>query len=165
MKKQSLGVKRRRWMGLAMGGLMVLSLGCGPIGPFAGGALRGVVETEAVIDPAWGEGVERAQLETRPSDPHSVNTWFLIDQGTLFVPTSMILGPKEPTDRSWVTHVAEDPRVRIRIGERVFERRATKLPAGAEAERIRSALEARYALDVADRDPERIIWIYRLDPR
>jgi hypothetical protein len=28
----------------------------------------------------------------------------------------------------------------------------------------RNALEARYDIAVADRDPERVIWIFRLDP-
>ena len=78
----------------------------------------------------------------------------------------MILGPKHPDGRSWVAHVAEDARVRIRLGETVYERRATRVADGSsEYASARAALEARYEIDAADRDPDRTIWIYRLDAR
>ena len=63
-------------------------------------------------------------------------------------------------------HVSEDDRVRIRLGDRVFARHALRLPYGGfEYETARRAIEARYDIAVADRDPERTVWIYRLDPR
>lgn len=140
--------------------------GCGPIGPIPGGALGGEVGSAVVTDWSFAQDVENAQLETRPDDPHSVNTWWGAVDGKLYVPTSMILGPKDPTGRSWVAHVSEDDRVRIRLGDRVFERRALRLPyGGAEYETARRAIEARYDIEVADRDPERTVWVYRLDPR
>jgi hypothetical protein len=84
----------------------------------------------------------------------------------LYVPTSMILGPKHPGGRGWVAHLADDERVRIRLGDRVFERRALRLPYGGyEYETARRAIEARYDIAVEDRDPERTVWVYRLDPR
>lgn len=140
--------------------------GCGPIGPIPGGALSGEVGPAVVRDWSFADEVENAQLETRPGDPHSVNTWWGAVDGQLYVPTSMILGPKNPEGRSWVAHVSEDDRVRIRLGDRVFERRALRLPYGGfEYETARRAIEARYDVAVADRDPERTVWIYRLDPR
>lgn len=140
--------------------------GCGPIGPIPGGSLRGPVGASDMTDWSFATEVEQAQLETRPSDPHSVNTWFATVGPDLYVPTSMILGPKTPSERSWVTHVAEDDRVRIRLGDTVFERRARRVPeASSEYRTARRALEARYEIAVSDRDPSRTIWIYRLDPR
>jgi len=140
--------------------------GCGPIGPIPGGALSGEVGAAQMRDWSSAAEVENAQLETRPTDPHSVNTWFAAVGGQLYVPTSMILGPKHPDGRSWVAHVAEDDRVRIRLGETVYERRAVRVPDGSdEYTAARSALEARYEIAEADRDPERVIWIFRLDPR
>ena len=141
-------------------------VGCGPIGPIPGGALSGEVGPARVADWSFASDVTNAQLETRPDDPHSVNTWFAAVGPALYVPTSMILGPKHPEGRSWVAHVAEDDRVRIRLGDRVFERRAERVdPDGAEYQRARAALEARYEIAVDDRDPDRTIWIYRLEPR
>lgn len=140
--------------------------GCGPIGPIPGGALGGEVGPAVVRDWSFADEVENAQLETRPGDPYSVNTWWGAVDGQLYVPTSMILGPKNPEGRSWVAHVSEDDRVRIRLGDRVFERHALRLPYGGfEYETARRAIEARYDIAVADRDPERTVWIYRLEPR
>ena len=141
-------------------------VGCGPVGPIPGGALSGPIGASDLRDWSFAAEVENAQLETRPGDPHSVNTWFAVVGSDLYVPTSMILGPKTPTDRSWVTHVRDDDRVRIRLGGTLFERRAVRVPqASAEYLAARAALEARYEIEPEDRDPEREIWIYRLDPR
>ena len=108
--------------------LVVQLLGCGPIGPISGGRLSGEIGPREVASWEFAAGEDTAQLETRPADPHSVNTWFIGLGPDLYVPTSMILGPKDPEGRSWVAHVSEDDRVRIRLGDRVFERRALRLP-------------------------------------
>lgn len=139
--------------------------GCGPVGPIPGGALRGDVGSVTSVDWAKATKTENAQLETRPNDPHSVNTWFAPVGGQLYIPTSMISGPNHPDGRSWVAHVATDDRVRIRLGEIVYERRAVRVPDDSpEYWAARNALEARYDIAVADRDPERVIWIFRVDP-
>ena len=142
-----------------------LLVGCGPIGPIPGGALSGTSGPGDVKDWSFADDVENAQLETRPEDPHSVNCWFAAVGENLYVPTSMILGPKEPELRSWVAHVAAAPRVRIRLGKTVFDRIAMRVEEGPEFDAARRALEARYDIAVADRDPERVIWIYRLAAR
>ena len=141
-------------------------VGCGPIGPIPGGALSGPIGAADTRDWSFAADVENAQLETRPEDPHSVNTWFVAVGPDLYVPTSMILGPKAPTERSWVTHVRDDDRIRIRLGSTVFERRAVRVGDGSEEYLVaRVALEERYEIAPEDRDPERKIWIFRLDPR
>jgi hypothetical protein len=159
-------IRPRACMRLGVLGLLTLLLGaCGPVGPFAGGALSGEPGPAVVEDWSFVAEVETAQLETTPDDPHSVNTWAVGIGSALYVPTSMILGPKTPSKRSWVERVREDPRVRIRLGKHVFERVAVRVEDPDESERARSALEAKYDLDPAERDPERTIWIYRLDER
>ena len=146
--------------------VLLVCAGCGPLGPIPGGALSGPVNAKVVEDWSFADDIENAQLETRPADPHSVNTWFASDGAQLYVPTSMILGPKTPTKRSWVAHVDEDNRVRIRLGDTVFERRAIRVEDGSpEYATARAALEARYQIEPEDRDPNRTIWIYRLAPR
>jgi hypothetical protein len=139
-------------------------LACGPLGPFSGGRLSGEVGPAQVGDWGFAQDEEVAQLETRPNDPHSVNTWFVGLEDRLYVPTSMILGPKDPEERAWVAQVMVDPRVRIRLGAQVFDRRAVLVEGAAEYDIVRSALEAKYELDPTERDPERTIWIFRLDP-
>lgn len=141
------------------------ALACGPLGPFSGGRLSGEPGPAEVADWSFVAEEELLQLETRPEDPHSVNTWFVGLGPDLYVPTSMILGPKVPSERSWVAHVQQDPDVRLRIDGRLYERTAVRVQERGEYERARDALERKYELDPAERDPERQIWIFRMDPR
>jgi hypothetical protein len=77
----------------------------------------------------------------------------------------MIRGPKTPSERDWVRNVTRDPRVRVRVGDSLYERTASRVEDAAEYDAARAALERKYGLDPAERDPEREVWIYRLDPR
>ncbi len=145
--------------------LCLALLACHPIGPCPGGRLAGEVAAPGSAIEARVFALETAQLETRPSEPHSVHTWFVVIGERLYVPTSMIRGPRDPRERSWTRHVEADPAVRIRIGDRVYERVARRVEDPAEYASARAALEEKYALDPAARDPEREIWIFRLDER
>jgi hypothetical protein len=142
---------------------LLLALGaCGPIGPLSGGRLSGDVQT----GPArCADEVSTIQLETNPGEPHSVNAWCVGLGDRLYVPTSMIRGPKLPSERDWVRNATADPRVRIRIEGEIYERNAVRVTEAVEYDAAREALEKKYELDPAERDPEREIWIFRLDPR
>ena len=157
-------MKKALFVGLVLI-LVNFALACGPVGPFAGGRLSGATGPSEVKDWSFDEDEKVAQLETHPDDPHSVNTWFVGIGPRLYVPTSMILGPTDPSERKWVVYVQEDPRVRIRIGNTVFDRRAVRVEDANEYAAARAALEAKYDQDPAERDPERTIWIFRMEPR
>jgi hypothetical protein len=146
---------------LALG---LVATGC-PMGPFSGGYLRGEVHAEPVRDWTFVEETETCQLETNPDEPHSVNTWCVGWRGDLYVPTSMILGPVDPSGREWVRNVQSEPEIRIRIDGRVYELEATQVTDNAEYARVIAALEAKYDVDPADREPEREIWLFRLHAR
>ena len=149
----------------ALVALLVLSGGCDPIGPIPGGRLSGELGPGHVEDWAFAADEETAQVETRLEDPQSVNTWFVALGSNLYVPTSMISGPKDPSGRSWVAHVAQDPMIRIRLGDRIYERVANRVSDASEYAMAREALETKYGIDPVERDPEREIWIFRLDSR
>jgi hypothetical protein len=144
--------------------LSLLLPACGPVGPFPGGALSGELK-RAPRDWSFVAGVKQAQLETRPADPRSVNLWLGSLNGKLYVASSMIRGPKLPSERSWVRDVEADDRVRIRIDGVVYELRAERVLDADEADAVRSMLEAKYDLDPADRDPSREVWFFALEPR
>ncbi|MCP5066304.1 MAG: hypothetical protein GY946_07020 [bacterium] len=146
--------------------LLLLLVACGgPIGPFSGGQLSGDLGTQPVTDWSFTQEHETVQLEVNPANPHSVNTWCVGLGPALYVPTSMILGPTDPDERGWVGFVKQDPNLRIRIDGTVYERTAVRVTDADEYETALRALEAKYEEDPTDRDPERVIWIFRLDPR
>jgi hypothetical protein len=139
--------------------------GCGPIGPFPGGHLSGELGPRHVEDWSFAADEERAQLETRPENPYSVNTWFVALGPSLYLVTSPIAGPTDPAERGWVANVLKDPRVRIRLGDQIYERVANRLKDASESAKALEALEAKYDIDTTEQDPEREIWVFRLDSR
>jgi hypothetical protein len=146
--------------------LIIGSLGCGPIGPFAGGRLRGDTGPADVHDWSFADDEDLLQLETRPSDPHSVNTWFATIGPKLYVPTSMLYRHgDDPSKRGWVQNVEADPQARLRILGKVYDRVAVRVVDDDEYDDARNALDEKYDLDDDDVDPARVIWIFRMDPR
>jgi hypothetical protein len=137
-------------------------LACGPIGPIPGGALSGPVHSGPVTDWSFANEHETIQLEARPSAPYSVNVWCGEVGGKLYVPTSLILGPDDPNERSWVRYVEESPDVRLRIDGTLYELRATRVE-GEELENVRRALLAKYEEDVDEHSAK--AWIFRMEPR
>lgn len=147
---------------LALLPLLVVASGCGPLGPIPGGALRGPVHEGPL--PAWNTvaDVEQIQLETRPGDPYSVNTWCGVHAGRLYVPTSLIRGADDPMEREWVRNVLEDARVRARIDGVVYPLLAVRVEDEQELAAARAALLQKY-----DVEPDEHVakgWIFRLDP-
>lgn len=136
---------------------------CGPIGPIAGGELRGSPHEGSL--PSWDfvSEVETVQLETGPDDPYSVNVWIGTYEGGLYVPTSLILGDDEPTERKWVRNVEADPRVRLRVDGTVYELQARRVEDESTLEGVRAALLAKYEAEADDH--ARQAWIYQLGPR
>ncbi len=145
--------------------ILMLVTGCGgPIGPLAGGALSGA-ESALPEDATSLAALESWQLETTGSDgsPYSVNVWTGVVEGTLYVPTSLILGAENPEERAWVQNVGRDPRVRLRSGSTVYP---------AELERVHDepAVAAAKATILLKYDAEasphsEAAWIYRVRPQ
>lgn len=136
----------------------------GPLGPISGGALSGEVK----LPPSdWGfaTNVEEVQLETNPAAPRSVTIWIGVSDGALYISSSLIRGPKLPTEREWVRDLEADERVRLQIEEAVYELRAVRVVDEAEAAAARAVLEAKYELGPDDMDPEREVWVFRLEAR
>ena len=151
---------RSAWLLLAL-----TACGCGPLGPIPGGGLRGEVVTESVDSWSFTFDHDTVQLETRPADPYSVNVWIIGHEGNLYVPTSLIAGTDEPSDRQWVQNVLADPDVRVRIDGRLYERRAGRVEDPAELEAVRAKLLAKYEVEKSDDGREVRAWIFRLEPR
>ena len=115
-----------------------------------GGELQGTL-TEAPA--SWGEVPDTVQLETRPSDPYSINIWAVSVLGNLYVSSS-----SEPR---WLAFIAADPRVRVRIDGKLYELLATRTTNIEEMKAVGAAYTAKYQ---QDEDPTAVN-LFRLTPR
>jgi len=107
--------------GVVLGLVMAVTIG-GCSSPFLGlpgGKLRGEVVHEPVEDWSFADSWF-LDLETRPDDPYSVELNYVVRDGKLYV---------DPAEgRVWLDHMRADPRVRVRLGGRVYP--ATAVLAG-----------------------------------
>ncbi len=148
--------------------LLTLGLLCsacgGPLGPMAGGTLSG--PEHSGDEPDWDallNEIENIQIESNPADPYSVNVWATGHSGALYVPTSLILGPDDPTERTWVNNVVQNPSVRLRIDGTVYPRTAVRVTDEELVATVRSLLMAKYQEDEDEHSSK--AWIFRMDPR
>lgn len=101
---------------------MLTALACGPI---PGGTLSGI---EAKFPADWSGYVEdgRAlcEIESRPSDPHSIQLDCFLYEGALHVQSHRwALATWWPVE-SWAAIWIQQPRVRLRVGQQIFDARA-----------------------------------------
>lgn len=91
--------------------LLLFLCACGgPFGVIPGGALSGEergVDATSFPPPKFDGEAGVIQLETRPTDPYSINVTARLIDGNLFV------DPSEA--RTWYQHMKADPRVRLRF--------------------------------------------------
>ena len=104
--------------------IFAFALGCGPI---PGGALRGEL---APAPGGWPDvlGGDRAmcEIESRPADPHSIQLECFARDGQLYVQSHRwALADWWP--ESWAAIWIEEPDVRVRIGDAIYELRAVRV--------------------------------------
>ena len=133
---------------------IAFALACGPV---PGGSLHG----ELTLPPAaWSDvlGGERAmcEIEARPADPHSIQLECFSRDGQLYVQSHRwALADWWP--ESWAAIWLEEPDVRVRIGDAIYELRAVRLTDAALRETMLN--ERGY-----DPVPDGIV-VFRFDPR
>jgi hypothetical protein len=112
-----------------------------------------------VADWSFIDDFETIAVETRPDDPYSVTTWCFTHGGYLYVPS------REPREKKWVAYIAEDDRVRLKIGEQIYERRAVRVTDEAVIEAIVPTVIEKYELELPPEDERPEVWFFRMDPR
>ncbi len=114
-----------------------------------GTRLSGDLADSQDTDWAFVEGRTRAWIQTRTPYlvPHSITVSAWADDGVLYV------GCRDCDTKNWPKHVARDDRVRLKIGEAIYERRAVRITDASEREAILGAAAARPGLAVFRMDP------------
>lgn len=145
-----------RLVGLAIVALLVA--GCGPIGPFPGGRLRGEVVVDPVTDWSFTDEHTTIAVETRPSFPHSVTTICFVHEGNLYVPSL------DPRGKKWPYYLLENPNVRLKIGDKVYPGRAVRVT-DLDVQTVRASASKKYPQLAEQGDALPEVWLYRIDPR
>lgn len=139
----------------ALAALIGVLTACGPV---PGGILEGTLATSPSN---WSDvlGGDRTfcEVESRPSDPHSIQLDCFVHEGRLYVQSHRwALAPWWPT-QSWAAIWIEQPEVLVRIGTKLFELRAVEVTDAPERNPI---LESRGYDPVPDG-----IAVFRFDDR
>ena len=140
-------------------GLLALALGCdGPFVMLPAGELSGTLQP-VPSDWSFTDDFQSFQLETRPSDPYSVNVWGVGDGKQFFVVSG------HGMENAWAQHIEADPNVRLRIGENLYELRALRSDDPLDRERFMAGAKKKYDDFEPDEEQSAAAVLYRLEPR
>ena len=157
----------------ALSALVALALGCGPWGPqgiLAGGPFLGAASASFPSDWSFSDAHPLAGIETRGAlFRHSVTILCVAADGKLYVMA------RHAPRKSWVRNLGRDPRVRLRVGEELYEGRAVRIGAGPEGEAVARAFLRKYVgIDAeharpldgppAAGDDHAEVWTWRIEP-
>lgn len=140
--------------------LLATSPGCGgeggPAGLLPGGRLAGE-PTATPTDWGFAGDAGTIQLETNPAEPYSVNLAYTVLGGRFYVNAG-------GTETRWAAHIAADPRVRLRLDDRLYDLRARRV---TEASELEAFAEAWTSQSFFRRDPRGYdeVWLFELLPR
>ncbi len=152
---------------LALVVFVALTAGCQPTDERPGLWLSGEVEAGPVQDWSFSDAVEEIFVETRTwyGVRHSVTIWGAAQGGHFYLP-SLYYGEEEyPNARFWNRNVVRDPRVRVKIGDRLFEGTAELISDPSEWNRAADAFRNKYPdYDVYGREPGAKWIILRFEP-
>lgn len=128
----------------------------GPWGPFAGGPFEGVASEQPFEEGLVIEGDEiQMQIPTDP--PYTITTHAFMIDGALYVGADFVFPFKR-----WVHIVQQDPRVLVRIGGRLFRRRAVRVQEPEESRRLLEEVSRQRGVDADDWLTD--VWFFRMTP-
>ena len=115
--------------------LVILSItGLDPKERRAGLWLKGNVVTTPVNDWSFTDSIQtiKTQTNTPYMIPHSVTTFCVAYNGQLYLTSVYRAGIEFPHGRGWNENIARDPRVRLKIGDNVYDRKLSYVSDPAE---------------------------------
>ena len=152
-------VSRRTGVWRHVAAVLIVAFVGGCSGPFVlvpGGELEGE-EAPIPADWAFTDDVSTIQIETRPEDPYSVNIWVVALGPALYLHAGA-------NRTAWVEHLEQDPRLRVRVEEKLYALRAARVEDAAEFARFADAYEAKYGTRPRNENVSEVFLI-RLEPR
>ncbi len=132
---------------LVVGGLLSLRLLCyEPRDQRPGLWLTGDRVTEPVTDWSFTENHQEIFVQTRTPYliPHSVTTYCTVYEGDLYLFSAYYQGGVFPDERGWNRNVMRDPRVRLKIGDRIFDQTVSHVTDAETHEAVHASFVAKY---------------------
>ncbi len=133
--------------------------------------LSGEPVAETVTDWSFTDDIPEIFIETRTwyGVPHSVTVTCVALGDTLYVPSIYPRDAAYPEARLWNRNLVRDPRVRLKIGERVYERRAVLVEDPAEWSAVLAAFTRKSSFwkelsETSESERPQLIFL-RMDPR
>ncbi|MCH7530960.1 MAG: nitroreductase family deazaflavin-dependent oxidoreductase [Gemmatimonadetes bacterium] len=108
--------------------------------------LTGDRVTEPVTDWSFTEGHQEIFVQTRTPYlmPHSVTTYCTVYDGDLYLFSAYYQGGVFPDDRAWNRNVMRDPRVRLKIGDRLFDQTVSHVTDADTRAAVHASAVAKY---------------------
>lgn len=108
--------------------------------------LKGDVVTPLPSDWTFANRYQTLLVETHPwyLIPHSVTIFFVTRKGNLYLHADYPPGQKFPGGKGWLTSVARDPHVRVKIGTQVFDGHVAMVTDRAEYDALFEIFRAKY---------------------
>ncbi|MEE2702473.1 MAG: hypothetical protein VX614_00475 [Myxococcota bacterium] len=157
-----------RWLAKGIGALAVVLVGIGlvarlsdgPIGPFAGGALReGKLVPDSKVD--WSVARDIDTIEFQLVDPaRSRTVWVVVRDGELYVPCGV---PEFRLWKQWPHEALEDGRAVLRIDGKRYPVHAVRVTDPKLLEEVGAAISKKYLDGSASGIGNG--WLFRMDPR
>ncbi len=154
---------------LALGALLVgARFADGPVaivagGPFTSGELvRGP-------EPDWSFAREVQEVEFQLIEPpRSRTTWILEHKGKVYIPCGYMTTWWGKIWKQWPAEAERDPRILLRIGDDIYERRLVRIEAGPVVAPLLAELSRKYAGGSPipmEAVTSGYLWLYELAPR
>ncbi len=141
----------RRLLGVIFACLLLLLavariVGFEPNGRRPGLWLKGNVVTTPVTDWSFTDKIQNVKIQTKTRYllPHSVTINCVSYKGQLYLDSFYGPGLTYPHGRSWNEDVARDPRVRIKVGDELYDRTLALVTDPAEQAAVNEAKFKKY---------------------
>jgi len=108
--------------------------------------LKGDLVTTPVTDWSFTDQVPNLKIQTNTwyGIPHSVTINCVSYKGQLYLDSFYAAGLTYPHGRSWNENVARDPHVRLKIGDKLYDRTLALVTDPAESAAVNEAKEKKY---------------------
>ncbi len=154
---------------LAFGALLVgARFADGPVaivagGPFTSGELVGGPE------PDWSFARDVREVEFQLVEPpRSRTTWILEHEGKVYIPCGYMTTWWGKIWKQWPAEAERDPRILLRIGNDIYERRLVRIEEGPAVAPLLAELSRKYAGGSSipmEAVTSGYLWLYELAPR